>query len=94
LINSTTLEIQTVVQPEDRKYLMSESLKQRLDILKNRLTRPVSRAGRKRNSVRLIGVTKNHDHSVVQALIDSGVRDIGENRVQEILKKVPVLHGD
>ncbi len=73
---------------------MSESLKQRLEHIEEQINQACSRAGRKRNSVRLIGVTKNHDHSVVQALIDSGVRDIGENRVQEILKKVPVLHGD
>lgn len=73
---------------------MFESLKQRLERIEEQINLACSHAGRDRNTVRLIGVTKNHDHSVVQSLIDSGVRDIGENRVQEILTKAPALHGD
>jgi pyridoxal phosphate enzyme (YggS family) len=44
--------------------------------------------------VRLIAVTKNHSADTVQRLIDLGVRDIGENRVQEIENKAPGLKGD
>jgi pyridoxal phosphate enzyme (YggS family) len=44
--------------------------------------------------VRLIAVTKNHPAETVQRLLDIGVRDIGENRVQEMEEKVPRLAGD
>jgi pyridoxal phosphate enzyme (YggS family) len=73
---------------------MPESLKQRLERIEDQINQACFHAGRNRESVRLIGVTKNHELSVVQALIDSGVRNIGENRVQEIIAKAPALHGD
>jgi len=36
-----------------------------------------------------VAVTKTHPVETVQALIDMGITDIGENRVQEIEKKSP-----
>ena len=43
--------------------------------------------GRKTDEAKLIAVTKTYGVDVINAAIDCGVTDIGENRVQEILEK-------
>ena len=49
------------------------------------------RCGRNPNEVRLIGVTKTFGYEVIQAGIDLGITDIGENYVQEFAGKKPFL---
>ena len=71
-----------------------ERLAANLQALEERIGRACARAGRERDSVRLIAVTKTHPAQTIQSLIDIGVRHIGENRVQEIEEKAPLLHGD
>jgi pyridoxal phosphate enzyme (YggS family) len=66
----------------------------RLIEIRGRIGGACRRAGRAADSVRLIAVTKNHPVETAQRLIDLGVRDIGENRVQEIEEKAPLLSGD
>lgn len=39
------------------------------------------------NDVTIIAVTKNFDCNAINAAIDAGITDIGENRVQELLSK-------
>lgn len=46
-----------------------------------------ARVGRSPDDVTLIGVTKSVDRPVVDALVAAGVRDIGENRVQDAVAK-------
>jgi len=62
--------------------------------MRERIAAACLRSGRGAESVRLIAVTKNHSAETVQRLIDLGVTDIGENRVQEIESKAPFLKGD
>ena len=69
-------------------------LDRRLVEVRERIERARLRAGRAAGAVRLIAVTKNHPVETVQRLIDLGVRDIGENRVQEIEEKAPNLRGE
>ncbi|GBU21401.1 hypothetical protein R80B4_01290 [Fibrobacteres bacterium R8-0-B4] len=66
----------------------------RLREVRERIERACRRAGRAADSVRLVAVTKNHPAETAQRLIDLGVRDIGENRVQEIEEKAPKLTGE
>jgi PLP dependent protein len=40
-----------------------------------------------RHPVRIIGVTKTHGPEAVRAAVAAGLRDVGENRVQEALQK-------
>ncbi|MDR2578115.1 MAG: YggS family pyridoxal phosphate-dependent enzyme [Chitinispirillales bacterium] len=74
--------------------MMDAELSQRLSDVRERIETACQRAGRPAGSVRLIAVTKNHPVETLQKLIDMGVRDIGENRVQEIEIKAPRLTGD
>lgn len=46
-----------------------------------------------RHPVRIVGVTKTHGPEAVRAAIAAGLRDIGENRVQEALQKQDALPG-
>jgi pyridoxal phosphate enzyme (YggS family) len=73
---------------------MSETLKQRLYYIEDQIDQACRNSGRPRESVRLIAVTKNHDFPIIQELINLGIRNIGENRVQEIISKAPLLHGE
>jgi pyridoxal phosphate enzyme (YggS family) len=47
------------------------------------------RAGDPDRSVTIVGVTKNVPAAVVDAVAAAGVRDVGESRVQEALRKAP-----
>ena len=73
---------------------MTNNLRTRLDIISEKIEFACKKGNRERSSVRLIAVTKTHSVETIQALIDLGVKDIGENRVGEIIQKAPLLHGD
>ncbi|MGL4282282.1 MAG: YggS family pyridoxal phosphate-dependent enzyme [Eubacterium aggregans] len=44
--------------------------------------------------VTLVGVTKYHDVAETQAVVDAGVQDLGENRVQNLLDKIDQINGE
>jgi pyridoxal phosphate enzyme (YggS family) len=48
-------------------------------------------AGGWHHPVRIVAVTKTHGPDTVQAALAAGIRDIGENRVQEALQKQEAL---
>ena len=64
-----------------------------LDALEQRLGAACAAAGRSRQDVVLVAVTKTHPASDVQALRDLGVRDVGENRDQEASAKAAAVDG-
>jgi pyridoxal phosphate enzyme (YggS family) len=55
------------------------------------ITRAAAIAKRDPNEVQLIAVSKQRAVKDIEALIDAGQRDFGENRVQEALSKWPQL---
>jgi PLP dependent protein len=63
------------------------NLRDNLARVEERIQAACARAGRKREDVTLIAVTKTHPVETVQQAIDLGLRDLGENRVQELVKK-------
>lgn len=62
--------------------------------IEDRIAEACVRAGRRREEVTLLAVTKTVDAERINAAIEAGVRHIGENRVQEMLQKRPQLHLD
>ncbi len=52
------------------------------------------RAGRSREEVTLIAVSKTKPVSMIEELLPEGVRDFGENKVQELCEKYEQLPGD
>lgn len=63
------------------------NLQENLSHLENQIANACERSGRKREEVTLIAVTKTRSVEVIQEVYDLGIRDFGENRVQELLKK-------
>jgi pyridoxal phosphate enzyme (YggS family) len=68
---------------------LSEQLKQ----VEERIARAAARSGRKREEIRLIAVTKVFPASVIREAYDLGMREFGENYVQEFERKAPELSG-
>ena len=48
-------------------------------------------AGRPADGVRLVAATKTQTVGAVRAVVAAGVRDLGENRAQELVAKAPAL---
>jgi PLP dependent protein len=73
----------TLVRPED--------VADRLAAVQERVAGAAARAGRLPSAVRLVVVTKGVTPPVMQAALDAGATDLGENRAQELLAKAPAL---
>ena len=69
-------------------------LKENLESVEKRIQAACDRAGRKRDEVTLIAVSKTKPASMLQEAYDLGVRVFGENKVQEIRDKYEVLPKD
>lgn len=66
-------------------------LRDRLQAVEERIERAVSRCGRRRADVTLVAVTKVFPASVIVEAYELGLRDFGENYVQEFECKVPEI---
>lgn len=69
-------------------------LRDNFNALNERIERACIKGSRKPDEVKIVVVTKTHPIEVAQAVLALGVKDIGENRVQEIIQKKPLLTGD
>ena len=69
-------------------------IKENLEEVEARITRACERSGRERSEVTLISVSKTKPAEMLQEAYDAGSRDFGENKVQEIMDKVPQLPSD
>jgi pyridoxal phosphate enzyme (YggS family) len=62
--------------------------------IERRIQSACDRAGRRRESVRLVGASKRQPLAVLAAAYAQGLRCFGENRVQEAVAKAPQLPAD
>ena len=65
-----------------------------LDVINERIAESAIKSGRNPEDVTLMAVTKTVDPIFINYALDYGVKMIGENRVQEMLRKKPELHLD
>lgn len=65
-----------------------------IDLIEERIAKACERSGRSRDSVTLICVTKTKPVEMLQEAYDAGQRNFGENKVQEIIRKKPLLAED
>ncbi len=68
---------------------MSQTIASRLDQVLERIARAAARANRDPAAITLVAVTKTHPPEVIAEAIAAGIRDLGENRVQEAALKIP-----
>lgn len=59
--------------------------------VQQRIADACSRASRDPATVRLVAVTKNAPIDIIRSLVDSGVTDLGENRVQELARRAAMI---
>ena len=71
-------------------YMLKENLD---NVLKN-IADSEERSGRKKGDVTLIAVSKTKPVEMIKEVYDLGVRDFGENRVQELTEKYDKLPSD
>lgn len=69
-------------------------IKEHILQIEARINAACERAGRDPKGVKLIAVSKTKPAQMVLEAYESGMRDFGENKVQEILEKKPVLPQD
>ncbi|MGH9457794.1 MAG: YggS family pyridoxal phosphate-dependent enzyme [Thermoanaerobaculia bacterium] len=67
---------------------MAADLAARLSAIEGKVEAACARSGRRREEVTLIAVTKTFGPDLVEAALAAGMRDLGENRVQEAREKV------
>ena len=65
-----------------------------LEIVNQKIAQACERAGRRRDEVTLIAVSKTKPVSLLEEAYQAGARDFGENKVQEMMDKIPVLPED
>lgn len=70
------------------------SLSGNLSEVQNRITQAARRAGRSPDEITLIAVSKTKPVEMIKEIYDAGIRDFGENKVQEISAKSAVLPSD
>jgi pyridoxal phosphate enzyme (YggS family) len=66
-------------------------IKTNLARVQARIAAASRRAGRTLDEITLVAATKTHPADVVQAAYQAGLRDFGENRVEEASTKIPLL---
>lgn len=70
---------------------MPAALREALESIEQRISVACSRSGRHRADVTLVAVTKTHGADLVEVALRAGIRDIGENRVQEARTKIEAV---
>ena len=71
------------------KTRVTETLGDRLDAVRERIVRAAQTAGRHASDITLVAVTKVFPASAIQSAFAAGLRDFGENYVQEFEAKYP-----
>ena len=69
-------------------------IRENLNLVEKNIDAACSRSGRAREDVTLIAVSKTKPIEMLREAYDSGCRDFGENKVQELVEKYDQLPGD
>ncbi len=67
---------------------------QNIEILRDRILRACEKAGRNRDDISVVAVSKTFDADRVREAAEAGIRDFGENYVQELQRKRTDLPDD
>ncbi|RLC52325.1 MAG: YggS family pyridoxal phosphate-dependent enzyme [Candidatus Cloacimonadota bacterium] len=70
---------------------MKEIIAENLKIVWEKIAAAAEKSGRSPENIKLVAVTKTHSPEKVDLALKNGVKFIGENRVQEAEKKLPLL---
>jgi len=68
------------------------TIEARLQLVESRIEKAVQRAGRKRSEITLVAVSKKFSADRIREAYHAGLREFGENYVQEFAAKHPLLN--
>jgi len=83
--------LQNALLPSQKDEPVRVNLSQRIEQVEQRIQSAAYRAGRKREEITVVAVTKKFDADVVREAHSLGLRVFGENYVQEFALKQPAL---
>ena len=69
-------------------------IRENLESVRKRVETACEKAGRSRNEVTLIAVSKTKPLDMLKEAYQGGARDFGENKVQELIDKIPEMPSD
>lgn len=69
------------------------SIKENLELLVSEIEE-VEKKSLTNEKVKLIAVTKTHEPDIIKEALNCGIKDIGENKVQELKDKIDILGND
>ncbi len=69
-------------------------LKENIQIVEDNIRKACERSGRDPKDVLLLPVSKTKPESMIEEVYDLGVREFGENYVQELCQKIDNMHDD
>lgn len=67
------------------------SIENNINLIRENIYESLKKAGRQNDEVKLIGVTKTVDIERINEAIELDILDIGENKVQELVKKYDII---
>ncbi len=70
-----------------KSVVTENDVRERLKLIEERIASACERAGRSREEVKIIAVTKYVDTQAIGEILKAGIEHIGENRVQDALPK-------
>jgi len=71
---------------------MRRKLAENLKRIRERIQTACGRSGRRPEDVRLVTVTKTVEVDIIRAVIEMGLLELGENRVQELVKRAGMIN--
>lgn len=74
--------------PENRNQIISQNL----DLVREKIESSAAHSGRSARDIELIAVTKTRTPEIISTLIENGIIQLGENRIQEAVPKIDVLN--
>lgn len=74
--------------------LYHHAVAENLPRVRDRIAAAAERSGRDPGAVRVVAVTKGHPPGAIEAALAAGLRDIGENRVEELQRKAPLFEAE
>jgi len=83
-----------ISDPEESVRTTEDGISERYLAVKDRIARACRRAGRNPEDVTVIGVTKTQPPAVASAAMETGIFDLGENYVQELVEKSRVVSSE
>jgi len=71
---------------------MRHKLADNLKRFRDRIHGACARSGRRVEDVKVVAVTKTVEADVIRAAIETGLTDLGESRVQDLIKRASMVH--